>query len=746
MVKELGDEEVKKILSDPKVKDLLKRKVKGVSEDLKPHAYAKYEKAPLSEEERKELLEKMWEDEEALKKVKQYLGHPGVHPIVGYQYTREGRDLTEEEMKELCEKWGVTPEDVKRICDEMWVSEKDVYDTPAYYFGPNRSEKFKDFPEAEKDPTQSVFYHRLLRANLHTALEHELGYQRPMNISIVCKGMGETDVRERIAEYPAGGINQPGGRDKQKFVEYAKEIEKERGIPIYNPKLHWHGIEVGQRKLVKWKISATHYERPAKIYDDLTGEQIQFLNNPACHQLHDDIARTHIFGLDMPHRTVERRFGREVTPETINLYFEMHNHNIGSGTLIMEHMYETDPRLVKDAYAKCITGSDEMMDALDPRFVVNINDLFPAYQAAQIKAEIGNKLFELARTPTMTLHVADTGQTRAWVGQQASLAFLSCYRIPAGEAVTSDFVYTVKHGDNIFMGNRLPWRRAKMVNSPGGVSVGYAADINQAMRSPECQDPFDPPRLFVESVAMESAYYDIGYLHNYLAGGSSGWAQVMITQGYCSDIDEEFSYNTLEAVTVRCFMPLNMAPLSLDSMYAATEQLVKYGIEFFDKQPIEQETLYGHLQRVKLIAAVCGASSCYFQRNPIIGHPGFDYALLLLKENYNRLGFYAQDAPHQQGFFYSFSLLGEVGSPLELRGFNCPTWAWSVAYGSAGVAYCNGPHYLCGHGYSCNPVVKVAFADPNLLFDFRYVRKMIAKGAVREFMPAGERDPVIPPH
>jgi methyl-coenzyme M reductase alpha subunit len=39
--------------------------------------------------------------------------------------------------------------------------------------------------------------------------------------------------------------------------------------------------------------------------------------------------------------------------------------------------------------------------------------------------------------------------------------------------------------------------------------------------------------------------------------------------------------------------------------------------------------------------------------------------------------------------------------------------------------------------------VRVAFADPSLVFDFANVTKEIGRGALREFQPAGERSAVI---
>ena len=47
-------------------------------------------------------------------------------------------------------------------------------------------------------------------------------------------------------------------------------------------------------------------------------------------------------------------------------------------------------------------------------------------------------------------------------------------------------------------------------------------------------------------------------------------------------------------------------------------------------------------------------------------------------------------------------------------------------------------------GHDCSPLIKVAFADKNLPFDFAHITKEIGRGALREFMPAGERTVIIP--
>jgi len=54
------------------------------------------------------------------------------------------------------------------------------------------------------------------------------------------------------------------------------------------------------------------------------------------------------------------------------------------------------------------------------------------------------------------------------------------------------------------------------------------------------------------------------------------------------------------------------------------------------------------------------------------------------------------------------------------------------------------PHFARGDAWVSSPLIKICFADKSLAFDFTEPRKEFARGAIREFMPAGERTLVIP--
>jgi len=236
---------------------------------------------------------------------------------------------------------------------------------------------------------------------------------------------------------------------KREFDEYAKKIEKERGIPFYNPDI---GVPLGQRKLMAYKVSGTD------TY--VEGDDLHFCNNAAIQQLSDDIKRTIIVGMDTAHSVLEKRLGVEVTPETINEYMETINHALPGGAVVQEHMVEVHPGLVGDCYAKLFTGDDNLVDELDSRFVIDINKEFPEEQAKMLKEYIGNKTYQISRVPSLVVRTCDGGTVSRWSAMQIGMSFIAAYKLCAGEAAIADFSYAAKHADVISMGSILPARRA----------------------------------------------------------------------------------------------------------------------------------------------------------------------------------------------------------------------------------------------------------------------------------------------
>ena len=187
-----------------------------------------------------------------------------------------------------------------------------------------------------------------------------------------CKKKFKEEPTDMTTKYYCyGGWKQ--SKSKVEFQNSAMEIAKKRGIPMMNEDI---GVPLGQRSWMPYQLSHTDIFAEA---DDL-----HCVNNCAIQQAWDDIRRTILVGLDSPHQTIERRLGKEVTPETINTYLETVNHTMPGGAVVQEHMAEVNPALVWDSYVKVYSGDDELIDEIDPRFVIDINKLFPAEQACRL--------------------------------------------------------------------------------------------------------------------------------------------------------------------------------------------------------------------------------------------------------------------------------------------------------------------------------------------------------------------------
>jgi len=181
------------------------------------------------------------------------------------------------------------------------------------------------------------------------------------------KKFKEAPEEKKTTFYSFGGWKQ--SERKREFVEAGKEVAAKRGIPQYNPDI---GCPLGQRVLMPYQVSTTD--------TFVEGDDLHFVNNAAMQQFWDDIRRTVIVGLGTAHGVIEKRLGKEVSPETITNYLETVNHSMPGAAVVQEHMVETHPALVADSYVKIFTGNDEIADEIDSAFVIDINKQFPAEQ------------------------------------------------------------------------------------------------------------------------------------------------------------------------------------------------------------------------------------------------------------------------------------------------------------------------------------------------------------------------------
>lgn len=524
--------------------------------------------------------------------------------------------------------------------------------------------------------------------------------------------------------YNLGGWRQ--SERKTEFVKEGEEIAKKRGIPMYNPDV---GSPLGQRALMSYQLSTTD--------TFVEGDDLHFINNAAIQQAWDDIRRTVIVGLNTAHTVLEKRLGMEVTPETITNYLETVNHAMPGGAIVQEHMVETNPMLVADSYVKVFTGDDELADEIDDCFVLDINKMFPEEQAEALKKEVGSAVWQAVRIPSLVGRVCDGGTTSRWSAMQIGMSMISAYNQCAGEGATGDFAYASKHAEVVNMGTYLPVRRARAANEVGGIPFGFMADITQGSRT----NPDDPVRSSLEVVALGAALYDQIWLGSYMSGGV-GFTQYA-TAAYTDNILDDFSYYGQEYVEDK-YGGLCEAPNNMDTVLDVGSEVAFYALEQYEDYPALLETHFGGSQRASVISAASGISTAFATGNGQTGLSAWYLSMYLHKEEHSRLGFYGFDLQDQCGAANVFSIRNDEGLPIEMRGPNYPNYAMNVGHQGEYAGIAQAPHSARKDAFAFNALVKIAFADPSLTFDFGAVRSEFAKGALREFEPDGERSVIIP--
>ena len=543
-------------------------------------------------------------------------------------------------------------------------------------------------------------------------------------IDALNKKFKESPDAKTTTFYNLGGWKQ--SERKTEFYNAGKDIADKRGIPMYNPDV---GSPLGQRTLMPYQLSTTD------TY--VEGDDLHFINNAAMQQMWDDIRRTVIVGLNTAHNVLERRLGMEVTPETITNYLETVNHSMPGAAVVQEHMVETNPYLVADSYVKIFTGDDELADEIDKCYVLDINKEFPEAQAAALKAEVGDKIWQAVRIPSLVGRVCDGGTTSRWSAMQIGMSMISAYNQCAGEGATGDFAYASKHAEVIHMGTALPQRRARAENEPGGVPFGFLADICQSSRV----NPDDPVRITLDVVATGAGLYDQIWLGSYMSGGV-GFTQYA-TAAYTDNVLDDFTYYGKDYVEDK-YGGLTEAPNNMDTVLDVGTEVAFYALEQYEEYPALLETHFGGSQRASVISAAAGCSTAFATGNAQTGLSAWYLSMYLHKEQHSRLGFYGFDLQDQCGAANVFSIRNDEGLPLEMRGPNYPNYAMNVGHQGEYAGIAQAPHSARGDAWAFNPLVKIAFADKNLVFDFSQVRAQFAKGALREFEPAGERTAITP--
>jgi methyl-coenzyme M reductase alpha subunit len=295
-------------------------------------------------------------------------------------------------------------------------------------------------------------------------------------------------------------------------------------------------------------------------------------------------------------------------------------------------------------------------------------------------------------------------------------------------------------------------------NEPGGIPSGFIGDIVQSERDLPArrfleiaQEDEDLAKEYLrcmnDSLGGISAVLENSIWYGFYMSGGIGFSNATSAGSLAGNIIESFADELVELLH-RYSQGVRKIPPKWDAIKFMVNTIVQYTMESYEKFPTLAEFHWGGAHRITLIGAIGTSTGGIMTGSSTIAMMAGNYAIgLAMKEGWLRTGWAGQEVQDHLGLPYLCSFRPEEGNLAELRGHNYPMASYTAGHGAAireAAAYAA----MIGRGsaWCTSPVLKVAFADPHLIFDFKHPKLCIAKGCVKQFMPAGERAPTLPPH
>ncbi len=236
--------------------------------------------------------------------------------------------------------------------------------------------------------------------------------------------------------------------------------------------------------------------------------------------------------------------------------------------------------------------------------------------------------------------------------------------------------------------------------------------------------------------------FDQIWLGSYMSGGV-GFTQYA-TAAYTDNILDDYTYYGIDYIKKK-HGGIGKAKSTQEVVSDIATEVNLYGMEQYETYPTALESHFGGSQRASVLAAASGISCSLATANSNAGLNGWYLSMLMHKEGWSRLGFFGYDLQDQCGSANSMSIRPDEGCTRRAPWTELPELCNERR--PPGRIRSNRrslPTTARGDAWTLSPLMKITFADPSLKFDFSEPRREFAKGAIREFMPAGERSLIIP--
>ncbi|MDY6932176.1 MAG: hypothetical protein SVJ22_09715, partial [Halobacteriota archaeon] len=365
----------------------------------------------------------------------------------------------------------------------------------------------------------------------------------------------------------------------------------------------------------------------------------------------------------------------------------------------------------------------------------------------------------------LRVRMMDGGAIVRSAAQSATMAFVSTYRL-TGESVLSDIAYSTRHAQQIRMGETLWQSRSRAPNEPGGMTFGYLSDMCPAESFSE---PIPTMKLLSsgDMGAMTDLFSGVAaggpmwtelltncWYGQYMAGGvgfnaaaysflgSSSFVNVEgLTAGASADSGGmESAFSMMGSI----LKGHERMPASWRAMKPFVHMVGTMVMDQYDKYPTFMEFHWGGAIRTFAVGYAGSIVAALFTGDSQLTQMAANYCVgLIMKEGWFRTGWAGQETQHHIGMGFATSLRAEEGGLPELKGPNTPYMSYTV--GAMGFPmFCYAAMLARGSAWAASPLIKVAFADPDMAFNFRDPMADFTKAVLREYEPAGERDIIRP--
>ena len=446
------------------------------------------------------------------------------------------------------------------------------------------------------------------------------------------------------------------------------------------------------------------YQIPGSTNVARSIEDYLFDNNIAMQQMWEDIRRTYIVRFDQLLVVLGERVNYEITPETVNeVLSDLKYARLFTGDEAFQE--DIDEEFIGDTLFPANFQED-----IDEEFIINIDTLFPANQAEQLKAAIGKTIWMVVYIPT---HIKMAGDQSLW-DKRVAARIVDTFHKNGTSRVDYGLEFTAKYPNFLELVNII---NAHQANKLEKLCFCNMADIVQTSRI----KPEHPEEVVLQVACATNVLYQICADDFNLNGVGPTKYDAITTyfnSNFYSDFISCFFYGLDYALNK--YGKLDTAN-TIDSVVKdISEVITKDSLEFFENHQTAIDDSCDSINSMT-IAIAAGCITSMVTRNSNAGLTALNLSINSQKKTQGRLEFYGDYQQDQSGVTDISSIESDDGCICELTEQNFSEYVRNVGHSGGYAAIIAAAHAAYTEkedAFCLNPLIKIAFASN--LFNFNF--------------------------